>query len=374
MRHKYGHIALALASLLAFAGCGEDENVAVLTSPGQVAVNMSRAAGEANDNYRLMFWKGGALTPATPLQHSFGNSSEIDTYKYDGGEDYPVFDIDGTPWVYPQDDSPIYAVGYYPSDSIVMASDWKSFTLGNFVFKDKEHSLVGLADVVSTEVEEGRQSAPFINYADKELQYRHTQVKLVFRYKRTLNLNARIAEIWVTIPKRHIANKWTLGTQGYVAEHADDVASGDAIFSSTKDWYDAVGNNFHTMNYSVFNDPNDLHDYETSPYENCYVLPNTDLFSMVDGQAHITFDLDAMIMSSDISVPNKRLDGKVTIPLIDEDGNKWTTEVKAGDAFTIDIIFEQNRLVLMAYKMKWVRGGYMTIPLNPNAPNVETIQ
>ncbi len=381
--YKY-RLFLGLALIAMLTACDKDE----LPKPAQdvvVAVNTSRAEGTNDGEYWLMFWFGtkeetdAISTLNAPWFHSLKGTEangtpvagDVDYYKYEGNNDYPVTKDNGTQIMYPADDSPIHAVGYYPALSLTQSEDKKTLTL-------KTENIPGLVDVCSTEIESGTESKPFTSNKENELQFRHTQVKLKFRYKRTLNLNARIAEIWVTIPTKHIANKWTLTShQGYVAESTTESTNTNIVFSSTEDWYDEIGDNFYTMTYTTFSAEHPR-EYKTTTHEDCYVLPNTGLFMdenrqlniAIDKQAYIEFELNAVIISSDKNVPNKRVSTTVKIPLKDSNNKNWFGAVEAGDAFTIDIIFEQNRFVLMAYKMPWEIGGYLTIPLNPDNATV----
>ncbi len=395
LRHLYIFRTLAAAASLMLVACNVLDVYENQASENVVGIHLSKADGAASGGeYAIRLWFennvngimdswGMFLDPNTsPLAE--GN---VDYYNF-GSHNLPVVDADGNPLAYPADGSSICAIGHYPSGKILSGStgenaDWQELTI-----KPTEGDMLtrpGLVDVCVTDVEKGNEAAPFTMSEDNELRYRHTQVKLNFQYMRSTNLNGRIAEIWVTFPQNVVANKWTFnegpdGTGTYVpsAEYQTESMMQSIIMTSSEDWYNESGGQVYNMYYSYFLDPDNPADYRTTSMNECYVLPSETLFGLKEievdgvmtGVQHITFKLDAVIISSDKNIPNTRLNGYVSAPLRNkEDKSMWTETVKAGDAFTILIIIEQNRLVLLAEKGTWDKGGYITVPLNPNNPN-----
>ncbi len=390
MKHIHDYITLALMAALTFTACSaEDDELAIPAADIPVAVNMSRAEGaSAGGNYSLMFWTGTNADWSNPWFHSLGNTdataeaNQVDAYHY-GVNNYTVTK-DNQPILYPADNSPIFAVGYYPSDSLVKSTDHTTLKLNTSLNGTKKYCIPGLVDICSTEIEKGTETAPFTANPNNELQYNHTQVKVRFQYKRTENVNGRIAQIWTTISPEHMANTWTLSPEigegnsgkGYVASHDPDdrtypatTMAGSMMYSSTEDWYSATPDIFYTLRYTYYRN-HTSGAYDVSPKEDgkdyCYLLPESGMFSGADGQQqYITFRLDAVIMSNDINIPMRRLAGNVTVPLKDEYGNPWTTKVKGGDYFLISIVIEQNRFQLFATKKEWKQGGWIIVPIDP---------
>ncbi len=376
----------AAASLMLTA-CNVMDTYQVDTMTGEdgVSVNMSKAEGVVAANgdaeYAIRFW-------IDNIENSWGmyldtNSDplaqgNVDYYNY-GKNNLQVVNENGTDAKYPADGSPIYAVGYYPVTKLNESTDWATFS----VLPSEDYlTRPGLVDVCVTDVERGTENDPFTSNKDNELVYRHSQVKLNFQYMRSRNLNGRIAEIWITLPQDVIANKWTLetdsrGTVTYVptAEYQTSTLDHSLIVTSTEDWYKEEGGTIYNLYYSYFRDPSKPADYISTALTDCYVLPSDAMFGPKDIEVggvkimvqHITFQLDGVVISSDKNIPNTRISGKVSVPLKDsKTGSWWTEDVDAGDAFTILIIIEQNRLVLLAEKGAWEKGGYITVPLNPN--------
>ncbi len=382
---------LAVASLMSSACTVMDVYEGQKVQEAQVGVHMAKADGivpaaVGDAEYALRFWYG-------DIKDSWGMSLDtnsdpvaegnVDYYNYAGGEDYPVMDAEGNPLTYPGDGSPVYAIGYYPAGKLESSrtdgkDDWQSLMIKTI--EGDRLTKPGLVDVCVTDIEQGSEMSPFTFSEDNELQFRHTQVKLTFQYQRSLNLNGRVAQIWVTIPQEHIANKWTfteeaagVGTYVPSADYDNKDVRTSLIVTSTEDWYQSTGGKTYYMYYSYFDDPANPSNYTTTSMKDCYVLPSEVMFGPkeIDGTMvqHITFNLNAVIISSDANIPNTRVNGDVSVPLRTKDGQMWTETVKAGDAFDILIIIEQNRLVLLAEKGKWEKGGYFTVPLNPNTPN-----
>ncbi len=344
-----------------------------------IAVNMSRAEGVSEGtagDYALRFW---SITIAESWGMSLAGASTVDGYNY-GTENLPVTK-DGQKVTYPKNNALLYAVGYYPASRLVVSQtngkdDYQSFTLNTSPEGNKDWlTQPGLVDVCSTDIEQGSAAIPFISSPDNELQFRHTQVKLNFRYKRSVNVNGRIAQIWVTVPQTVIADKWTFSDDGYVPS-ADPSATGSLIFSSTEDWYlkDPKPEGYD-MYYSYFKDDNDKSNYTATSLTDMYVLPSDNLFVSQEGVQCLKFYLDAVIISNDSGISNRRISQYVTIPLREDSdtGEFWTEDVKAGDAFTITVTIEQNRIELWAQRMDWEQGGWITIPLNPNNPDESNV-
>ncbi len=396
MKHLHSYTTLALMAILTLTACSaEDDELVIPAADTPVAVNMSRAEGASDGgNYSLMFWTG-ANTDWTTANwfHSLGNSTTtpekdyVDAYNY-GVNNYTVTQ-GGQPVLYPADNSPIYAVGYYPSDSLVKSTDNTTLKLNTALngteTGTKKYCIPGLVDICSTDIEKGNETVPFTSSQANELQFNHTQVKVRFQYKRTANVNGRIAQIFTTIDPQHMANTWTLTSEssegnsgkGYIPSHdpADRTYpattwAGDMIYSSSEDWYSVTPDIFYTLRYSYFRD-HVSGAYDVSPKEDgkdyCYLLPESGMFSGEDGeQQYLTFGLDVVVMSNDISIPTRRISGDVKVPLKDEAGNPWTTKVKGGDYFLISIVIDQNRFQLFATKKEWKQGGWIIVPIDPS--------
>ncbi len=376
MKPIYRHIILLALAAWLLSGCIYEDELTEYDTPVPVAVNMTRAEGTGNGNYILLFWEG--TTGTNPWetigqglwQHSLKGTAgttpatdEVDYYHF-GENNYNATNA-GATVTYPSDNSPIHAVGYYPSDSLELSSDYKTLTLNT----SNTDALPGLVDVCSTDIETGTDTNPFVSSKDNELQFNHTQVKLNFKYKRTRKVKDHIAEIWVTIPKEEVADTWTMtDADGYVASNSGTVTN-DLVFASTEDWTwntQTNGEKFFPLKYTKvkYNTLGNPTSYKFSKFTDCYVLPGS-MFISADGtQAKISFRLKAVLIYDDVI---KRYDNQVTIPLTNNSGTEWMNKVKAGDAFTIEIIFDQNRVILVAKKNAWKTGSSFTIPLNPLA-------
>ncbi len=384
MNKGYAYLIVAVA-LMMLTGCDVREDMDVpVQETKEIMVNMSKASGmkaQASDpEYALRFWTGS-------IAGSWGmtvGAGYVDNYNY-GGQNLAVT---GGLTEYPHDNTPIYAVGYYPAGKVVVSQTSGVNDYGSLTLKTQNGdgttdwmNLPGLIDVCTTDVEVGTEKDPFTVSEDHELQFRHTQVKLNFRYKRSKNLNGRIAQIWVTMPETEFANKWTYTEPsegkmgGYLPSYTPEGAENELIFSSTEDWYQSVPKEEgYDMFYSYFTDPADKANYTVTGLKDMYVMPSQTLFGPKEIMGmqvqHLTFLLNAVTISSQAGVSYERIqDRMVSVPLRKkEDGSFWTDTVKAGDAFTITLTIEQNRLELWAEKIPWEEGGRIIIPLNPNNP------
>ncbi len=376
MKRTYRHttipatISLLLLTLLAMYSCADSaDGMDASVNKGHVplAVNMTRSTRAAEGGtFSLMFWTGSIASSGNPLAtlntsepwFNSLNGQEVNYYPFDGANDYPVTN-NGVQAMYPFDNSPVHAVGFYPSDSLTLSGDKRTLTPDKDKFVD---ALPGLIDVCTTQIESGTEKAPFTSSKDNELQFAHTQVKLNFNYQRTENVDGRIAEIWVTIPDEQLADTWTLAENGFTAKN--DVADTKPLYlASTSDYYSETPQ-LNTMYYA------DVKDNHISTIKdgkkNCYVLHDQGMFTNDGSQSYITFRLNAIVISNTSGVRDRIYDNQVIVPLQDEAGNPWTETVKAGDAFTITITFDSKKLYLLAEKTKWEPGGYVNIPINPS--------
>ena len=58
------------------------------------------------------------------------------------------------------------------------------------------------------------------------------------------------------------------------------------------------------------------------------------------------------------------VDREITIPFYESDGST-ALELKAGDAYTINLVFNVYTIEMVGQKRDWEDGGYFYIPIQP---------
>lgn len=366
------HIIPCIAVTVLFTACSLVYDEPVEHYPDvPVSVSVTRAndvqTTDIGRKYNLLLWEGANDAIPTSLFYHFENKQDV------GGPFYPTQN-GADAMYYPEDNSSIWGVGYLPADSLITTDNYNTLTINNTLLP------AGFFDVCSTDVIEGKASSPFDNDA-KRFDFKHTLVKLDFTAVKTVNVNALISDIYITLKKSGIRDRWVYDpTIGYRPGLSSDAAYNDIVFTSGK--YNGV-NDFdieyeNTGGIQEWATGKELfYEYvkgeDVMGLKSCYIshdASDTFIFKDEEGtdQAYIRlYDLKAS--RTKVGVPHaqdiENLPDVIDIPLTDMDGNPWREEVKAGDAFKIYILFDQNKIRLFAQKEDWNLGGRLYIPLNP---------
>ncbi len=372
------HIIPCIAATLLFAACSHvNDEPLEQYSDVPVSVSVTRAnefqSTDIGREYNLLLWKdGGNATIPTSLFYSFKNKQDV------GGPFYLTEDGNGVnPLYYPEDNSSIWGVGYLPADSLVVENDDY-----NTLKINKSLLPAGFFDVCSTDVIEGKASSPYDNDT-KRFDFKHTLVKLDFTAVKTVNINARVSWIYITLKKTGIRDQWDYDpSMGYKPVLSSGSDYSDLVFSSgtTPDdedfdieYENSGGITEWAQGKELFYEYKQNEDGKAPGMrlKSCYIAHDADdtfLFNATERQAYIRlYDLKARLTKQGIygSVDIENLPTQIDIPLTDMDGNPWREPVKAGDAFKIYILFDQNKIRLFGQKMPWDLGGRLYIPLDP---------
>ncbi len=380
--NRYPYMTLVLTVMLFLAACtSEPDEVEGLSSDTSVTVNTSRAEGEGGGDFLLMFWTGTSDVVATPFFHSLADGTDdgqVDYYHYDV-HDYPV-KKDGESYAYPSDDSRIYAVGYSPNDAEVLtrSADYKTLTL-------TDPTKRGLVDVLSTQTEWGTESAPFTSDKEKELQFKHTQVKVNFKVNCTKYVTGTpapnkeigadyITNVKVGLSADRLADTWNLNPEvvygepyeanaGFVA-----FASDDEDQTIVREFITPVGKQLPVQDYSE-EEWLDLQLSTDSNQKECYLLHYRyfGAFGAPGSGAYISLPVYAEWVRGFEGTVKLNYQGNkaLKVPLYNGDGTPFKGWVQPGDAYTIYITFDYNRIDLWAQKLDWKSGGNVVIPINP---------
>lgn len=370
-------IILTIAVALLFAGCADEQMEQYANVP--ISIGVTRAGeSEIKTPYNLLLWTGEKEMIPSSLFYGFIG-------KEDFGGPFPLTENGVNPLYYPYRDIPVRGVGYLPSDMLVASDGY------NTLMVNKDLLPVGFFDVCSTTVIEGRASSPFDN-AEKRFDFKHTLVKLDFTAVKTVNVNARVSRIYITLKGTGIRDKWVYDpTVGYKPTLSTTTPYKDLVFSSgttpDDEDFDIQYPNTGGINewaegkeLFFFGHPegtNQITEIKTSErLKTCYIAHDaSDTFIFKDGQAYIRlYNMKARLTKQGIAgaVDIENLPQTIDIPLTDMNGNPWTKEVKAGDAFNIYIVFDQNKIRLYGQKKPWSLGGRLYVPLDPRNGTVVT--
>ncbi len=349
------HIVIMATSLL-FMACSASEVIEPETpATPLIAVNIANAE-EADEttggeyDYRLLFWTGANTSVSSSLFYTF-ESGVFGQHqlKYS----------DGSLVHYPENNYPVYTVGYLPKDSLVTTDNYASLDLAT-------KRPAGLTDVCSTLVMEGKETSPFDD-GENKIEFAHTLVKLDFVAERTENVKARIWNVEATIPGSWLRDAWVYTpSEGFVAATNSNPELKDLIFTSGEHYFDIVENS-EAEAASRASDKAIRKAFTRKGGDEgcCYVSHTVFGYDAVAQQAIVVLPkLTASISRSDATTATM-IEENITIPLTDENGVAWNKEVKPGDAFTIHIVFDQNIIRIWAVKQPWKYGGTLFIPLNP---------
>lgn len=312
-----------MLTTISFSGCNdmlEDENATF--GHGKIEVGFTRSSNGASISSTstsgcLVFW-----------QKDFGDfhiaevdnleSYNIDKDKFNTGKEYP------------KDNSTVYATGYSPA-SMERTSNAETITLS------EDHS--GKTDVcVASGKIEGKRSVPF----NAEMTFEHTLTKIYFTVERhsTMVGIRDVRNITATIPNAYLPIEWNW-----------ESSTGKYVLNGSKTAKDDL----------IFTHPDIINATNTEELGTAYLMMPTGKNDGTLKDIRLTADL-LLTTSSKVE---RTIDEKMNIQLYDEDGAK-VSEIKPGEAYIVNILFQQNTFTLTARQLnKWEQGGLIYVPIKP---------
>lgn len=314
--------ALLLTTVF-FSGCNDMlEDANVTAGHGEIEVGFARSSDDVSISSTstsgcLVFWKekmGDFFTSEVDNLESYS------TDKYNTGKEYP------------KDDKTVYATGYSPA-SMEHTINLQTLTL------TEENS--GKTDVcVASQKIEGKRSVPF----NTEMSFEHTLTMIKFTVERhsTMEGVRDVRNITATIPNTYLPIEWNwnANVEKYKLNYKK-TASENLIFTHPEI---ITGKNTEELGIA----------YLMIPPENNGILKNI----------HITAD----ILPIDSTKIERTIDQTMDIELM-MDGSKpaaKVSEIKPGEAYIVNILFQQNSFTLIGKQLdNWEQGGMIYIPIKP---------
>lgn len=310
-----------MLTTISFSGCNdmlEDENATF--GNGKIEVGFTRSSNGASISSTstsgcLVFW-----------QKDFG---DFHIAEVDNLESYNK-DKFNTGKEYPKDNSTVYATGYSPA-SMGRTSNAETITLS------EDHS--GKTDVcVASKEIDGKRSVPFYT----EMTFEHTLTKIYFTVERhsTMVGIRDVRNITATIPNAYLPIEWNWKSN-----------TGKYVLNSSKTAKDNL----------ILTHPDIINATKTEELGTAYLMipPGKSDGTLKD----IRLTADLLLTTS--SKVERTIDEKMNIQLYDENGAK-ATEIKPGEAYSVNILFQQNTFTLTARQLKkWEQGGLIYVPIKP---------
>lgn len=251
---------------------------------------------------------------------------------------------------YPDDGSIIYATGYWPS-TLTPSTDNKTLTVPDAVRQANTDILV------AKQLVQGSKGSPF----SQPLSFGHACVQLSFKALRASPMTNFVDNIYVQTLEMPGLLEWTSGTwpdSRYVAHRQLDHT--DAVGMTASEW----DNNFPKVGPNVMEgttgstnkaqlDKSTWRDIDGA----LYIAPGNgiDDAGLTAVWLRITYDTST---SQDFSTTTANT-AIVEVPIVTTDGEG---ALQGGDAYTIELTFDDVAINLRAVKTEWQQGGNIILP------------
>ncbi|WP_455585288.1 hypothetical protein [Bacteroides sp.] len=309
-----------LMSIGFLTGCdsvlGDDDNMVKGGETMEMGFTRSSESASPSAGF-LIFWKQN-------LNDFFTASVEdLKAYKaekYNTGE------------AYPEDNTTVHATGFSPLH-MQLSEDYQTLTL-------PLDAKPGETDVcVATEKINGSYTAPF----SQTMTFEHTLTKVTFyaQRDRTMEGFRNVGNIQITIPaeSRYLPIQWKWDETAGKYKVGSSTANTDLILSH----------------------PGILFEMETEEVGTAYLMLPANNYGLLKN-INITADITRI---GEIEAENQINETPEKIQLHDENGNE-IVNAKAGEAYTIEIVFQQNSFTLIARQQDdWEKGGLIYVPVKP---------
>lgn len=362
-----------IALLASFTACskgeypGTGENTIGLWS-GEDGTGVLRTRADATIDRSLqplfLFWTSGNFNNASAVAPNF-------FVKVPEGEinDFSVTQFN-TQEYYPLNNKTVYACGLAPApgDGYLEPVTTGSYAKFNIGVPDTgvDDDAYGVTDVMIADVLSATESVPFAQA--NPLKFKHAMTKLSFRARLADDMTKFVKYVKVRFPGSlaPVTVEWNATDQKY------EVKGGETAY--------LFGNYFTTESARLARSNNTLY-YQLSADRNQQmgythiVPPGTSMtvhivYKMAD---YIdSFDLKERMDAGETLTPEEirkartvvDVDREITIPFYESDGTT-ALELKAGDAYTINLVFNVYTIEMVGQKRDWEDGGYFYIPIQP---------
>lgn len=281
----------------------------------------------------------GATMGSDPSYQATTPSSNLEYYsdvKYSLGEPYHATET-------------YYASGYWPSTIVPeVASDYSRLTIPTSVRTANTDILV--ADGII----QGSKAAPF----STPLNFMHACVKLTFQAVRAATMTNRVDNVYVRALEMPATLRWDFTRGRYVADWQTAYEATDIPLHT--DDFPQVGPNVAIGTH----DKSQLVKYGESGWAwrdidgELYVAPGT---GATEGLSQVTLRITYdTSLNSDMSSPTHNV-AVVTVPIVDSYSN--STSLVAGDAYLIQLTFDDVAIHLSAVKVDWITGSSVVVPI-----------
>ena len=362
-----------IALLAAFTACskgeipGSGENTISLWS-GEDGTGVLRTRADATIDRSLqplfLFWTSGNFNNTSAVAPNF-------FVKVPDGEinDFSVTQFN-THEYYPLNNKTVYACGLAPAPGEgylepVTTGSYAKFNIGvpDIGVDDDAH---GVTDVMIADALSATDASPFTQA--QPLNFKHALTKLSFRARLADDMTKFVKYVKVRFPGSltPLTVEWNTNNQKY------EVKGGETPY--------LFGNYFTTETAGLARSNNTLF-YQLSADRNqqmgyTHIVPPG--YSMT---VHIVYKMADYIDSFDLKermdagetltaeeIRKARtvvdVDREITIPFYESDGTT-ALELKAGDAYTVNLIFNVYTIEMVGQKRDWEDGGYFYIPIQP---------
>lgn len=236
---------------------------------------------------------------------------------------------------YPKDNSMVYATGFSPMD-MQYSSNYETLEI-------PIGSKAGTVDVCTASKKiNGNYAVPF----NETMSFKHTLTKVTFLAKRheTMKGSKNVDNIKITIPSasKYLPTNWKWDVNEGIYK------VNNAVWSNTD---------------LVFEHPNIIFETNTDKVGTAYIMlpiDNNGTLKNINIKADIT-PVESTVVENHIDI---------TLPEIqlyeDINGTIEVSNAKAGEAYEILIVFQQNSFTLIARQQDdWEKGGLIYVPVKP---------
>jgi hypothetical protein len=366
-----------IALLAAFTACskgeisGSGENTISLWSGEDGTGVLRTRAGDPTPNRSLqplfLFWTSGNFNNTSAVAPDFfvkvpdGEINDFSVTQFNTNEYYPL------------NNKTVYACGIAPAPGEgylepVTAGSYTKFNIG-VPDTGVDDDDCGVTDVMAAAVLSATDAAPFTQATP--LNFKHLLTKLSFRARLADDMTKFVKYVKVLFPGNlaPLSLEWNTNEQQYEVT-GGTTGTNDFLFGNYFTTEDAgLPRSNNTLYYQLSADRNQQMGYThiVPPGSSINVHIIYKMADYID-----SFDLKERMDAGETLTPEEirkartvvDVDREISIPFYESDG---TTEVslKAGDAYTINLVFNVYTIEMVGQKRDWEDGGYFYIPIQP---------
>ncbi len=313
---KHSIFSVLFLSITLLSSCNnilDDEQI--IAEHEQMEVGFTRASlNSLSTSGHLIFWINTIEDPY--FTSIIDNLNAYSDNKYNTGE------------LYPSNNTTVYATGFSPAD-MQQSNNNKRLTLST--------RTSGLTDVcIASSIINGNRITPF----NAPMSFEHTLTKIRFTVERDMTMVGirDVRNITVTIPNSYLPIEWNWNEVAYQVNYSKPA----------------------TDNLTLTH-PDIISGTTTDELETVYLMLPTNNLGILN-KIRLTADI-LLTTSSEVE---RSIDNTLDIQLYDTDNATMVTNAKPGEAYEINIRFQQNSFTLIARQLdNWEQGGLIYVPVKP---------